>query len=347
MVLQWTNISPSYRLNHHHWRRQPTTSASSKDLAQTLAYKGCRSADYTRPCYESRSTKSTQPALPRIEGVHIDPRVSRCLATFNAEGDRPRAYTRPFQHLMPKVGGILNESQTVGAPQGAIGAVLRIYFHRSLYIRHTILMAIVPRWASITPPLSVVPIAFGFTWSQGRGKFKELSTGRTKNMVNVPFLGSMRFDIAYTACNLSNHYTGNSHYSIDIVGIHYSSHLLPPLLPTHPLIYALSWWIPARDIYTTRHRKQLLRRNRRMRKHVKGNAESRSSSRDRENSVARTRLAKQNLIPTRASESTWWPVYYYPTEQSSVPGFHRVIAGDSQNGKYRAQWTQSTKISSK
>lgn len=239
-MLQWTNISPSYRLNHHHWRRQPTTSASSKDLAHTLAYKGCRSAEYTRPFRERRSKKGMQPALPRIEGVHIDPIVSRCLAAFNTEGDRPSAYYRPSQHLMPKVGGIVKESQTVEARQRAIGAVLRIYFHKSLYIRHTILMTIVPRWASITPALSVAPIAFSFTWSQVRGIFKELSNGWTKNMVNVSFLGSMRFDIAYTECNLSNHYTGNSHYSIDIVGIRYSSHLLPPLLPAHPLIYALS-----------------------------------------------------------------------------------------------------------
>lgn len=151
---------------------------------------------------------------------------------------------------MPRDRGILNESQTVEAPQRAIGAenrgshdgflLRRVYFQKSLYIRHTILIITVPRRASITPASSVVTIAFSFTRSQGGGTCKELSERWTKNLMKVSFVGSMRFDIAYTACNLCNHHTDTSHYSINIVGGRYSPHLLLPLLPTHPLTQALS-----------------------------------------------------------------------------------------------------------
>lgn len=93
-MLQSANISPSFRLNH---RRQPSTSACSKDLAQTLALKECRSAEYTRPCYQSRSTMGLQPALPRIEEAHIRPHSVKVPHDFRCG----RGYTKGIQSAFP------------------------------------------------------------------------------------------------------------------------------------------------------------------------------------------------------------------------------------------------------
>lgn len=161
---------------------------------------------------------------------------------------------------MPRDRGILNESQTVEAPQRAIGAenrgshedflLRRIYFQKSIYIRHTILITTVPGRATITPASSAVTIAFSFTRSQGGGTCKELSERWTKNLIKVSFVGSMRFEIAYTACNLCNHHT-NSSYSINIVGGRYSPHFTSAFTPNSPPhTSALLIKIDQRFIYT-------------------------------------------------------------------------------------------------
>ena len=93
----------------------------------------------------------------------------------------------------------------------------------SLYIQLVISIRIASRRASITPALSVVPIAFIFTSASAPTPYRGFHRSRTRlesveapqrtigqkveKLIRVLFLGSVRFDMSYTACDLSNHPT--------------------------------------------------------------------------------------------------------------------------------------------